>query len=45
MTDQDLKFQKDFNIGSLAPAEITKLVKPGKLCFKCKLRAPNYCNK
>ena len=45
MTDKDLKFQKDFNIASLAPAERAQLVKAGRLCFKCKLRAPNYCNK
>jgi len=45
LTDQDHALQSDLNLSSLSQDEIKELVKLGKICFKCKLKAPNYSNK
>jgi cytoplasmic tRNA 2-thiolation protein 2 len=41
----DTKFQSSLDLTNKTPAEIKILVKEGKVCFKCKLRPPNYTNK
>lgn len=42
MTDKDKELAQDLNLANLDQAAIRKLIKEGKVCFKCRTRAPNY---
>jgi hypothetical protein len=44
-TDSDLAFQKEYDLVNLKPVQQNELVKQGILCFKCRMRRPNYAMK
>lgn len=45
LSEADAKFLAELDLGSLDEAAIKSLVKQGTVCFKCKMRRPNYQNK
>ena len=43
--ESDQALQQELDLQNLDATQIKALVKQGKICFKCKLRKPNYLNK
>ena len=45
MSDKEKQLMADLNLGHLDDKAIKALINQGVLCFKCRIRAPNYCQK
>jgi hypothetical protein len=45
LSEKDVAFKEKMGLDNISEKELKELVKTGKLCFKCKQRAPNYTNK